>query len=78
MQNWDIQVRPNRYDTDKNVKFIILNACQVRSVESVSMIKSILSIFYEAYGAVCIQHTHFAFHDCENTCILPIIIKSEV
>ena len=39
--------------------------------ECVSKIKSILSaIFHAIYGAVCIQLTHLAYDDCENTCSL--------
>ena len=45
--------------------------CQIHSVECMSKIKSILSMILHAiYGAVCIQHTHSFYDDCENTCTL--------
>ena len=44
-----------------------------------SKIKLILSnIFYAIYRAACIQLTHFSYDDCENTCDLIIILKSDV
>ena len=47
---------------------IFQSACQVRSLECVSNIKSILSInFHAIYGDMCIQPTNVSCDDHENT-----------